>query len=93
MRKFYKRVVCQNGFSMSVQAGSSQYCSPRIDGAIRYSEVEVGFPSAEEPLIMEYAEDPSEPTETVYGWVPASVVKQVIEKHGGLEEGETPPLK
>jgi len=88
--KLNKPVVCADGFRMSVQAHHSAYCTPRQDDAERYTYVEVGFPSAEEPLIMEYAEEADKPTRTVYGWVPAHVVSMVIAKHGGMVEGEVP---
>ncbi|MED5369002.1 MAG: hypothetical protein VX978_05865 [Pseudomonadota bacterium] len=42
-----QQVVCADGFSMSVQAHNGAYCSPRIDNAESYDEVEVGFPSSE----------------------------------------------
>ena len=54
-------------------------------------KVEVGFPSEEEPLLMDYCEDKSEPTHTVYAYVPVQVVTNVIAKHGGIVEGEAPP--
>ena len=85
-----KRVVCADWFTMSVQAYSGAYCTPRIDDADSYSAVEVGFPSKEEPLIIRYAEEPENPTKTVYGWVPSSVVDLVIAKHGGIIDGEVP---
>lgn len=83
-------IKCADGFSMSVQADAAMYCSPRTtlfpdnwgDG---YESVEIGFPTAEEPMIMEYAEDPDDPTGTVYGWVPVEIVDAVIQKHGGIE--------
>ena len=89
--KKYERAVCEDGFSMSVQASFGAYCEPREDGAESYSEVEVGFPSEVEPLLMEWVESPNRPTETVYAYVPSSVVREVIEKHGGLVGGEVPP--
>ena len=92
MRKFYERLVCTDGFSMSVQANEGAYCTPRENDQSEYASVEVGFPSEEEPLIMEYAENPDDPTETVYGWVPAHVIRKVIVKHGGISTGEHPPL-
>ena len=87
----YPRVICASGFSMSVQAHDGAYCSPRANNAPRYMKVEVGFPSAEEPLLMDYCEDKSEPTHTVYAYVPVQVVTNVIAKHGGIVEGEAPP--
>ena len=87
----YPRVVCADGFSMSVQAHDGAYCTPRENNAKIYQEVEVGFPSAEEALLMDYCEDKKDPTGTVYGYVPTQVVTTVIAKHGGMVEGETPP--
>lgn len=85
-----KPVVCADGFSMSVQAHDGAYCDPQVNDAERYARVEIGFPSAPEPLIMKYAEEADKPTRTVYGWVPVHVVSMVIAKHGGMVEGEVP---
>ena len=90
-RTLNKTIVCADGFSMSVQANQGAYCEPRIDDAPRYEAVEVGFPSSREELIMEWAESPNKPTETVYGWVPSERVSLVIAKHGGIVEGQVPP--
>jgi hypothetical protein len=90
MFKMNKVVKCKDGFAMSVQAGETQYCYPREHGAERYTEVEIGFPNQKEDLIMEYAENIAEPTETVYAYVPAPIVTLVIAKHGGMIEGELP---
>ena len=86
----YRTVICEDGFHMSVQASAVSYCSPRIEGAKQYTEVEIGYPSGEEPLIMRYAEDPSKPTTTVYGYVPVNIVYLVIIKHGGMVAGQVP---
>ena len=85
-----KRVVCADGFSMSVQAHQSAYCSPRIDNAEKYTSVEIGFPSAREPMLMEYCDEPGAPLDTVYGYVPVQVVNTVLAKHGGIVEGNVP---
>ena len=78
-------VVCKDGFEMSVQAGQSLYSEPR-DVADSYEEAEVGFPSTEESLITSYAEDNENLCDTVYGYVPCSIIDEVIEKHGGIDE-------
>ena len=83
-------IVCADGFRMSVQGHESAYCNPRADDAERYTEVEVGFPSEKEPLIVPWAEDKTRLTETVYGYVPVSVVTNVIAKHGGIVRGQLP---
>ena len=83
-------VVCADGFKMSVQASEYNYCEPRVTGAARYFSVEVGFPSEEEVLLMDWAEDSERPTDTVYGYVPSERVALVIAKHGGMIAGEVP---
>ena len=90
MKKQYKTLVCKSGFTVSVQASKTNYCTPRNDIG-PYTEVELGFPSAVEPLITAYAEDPSNLLSTVYGWVPTVVLFELISKHGGIAEGEIPP--
>ena len=88
--KLNNKVICADGFEMSVQAHDGAYCEPRISDAPRYEAVEVGFPSRQEPLLMEWAEEPDQPTNTVYGWVPSERVSLVIAKHGGMVSGEVP---
>ena len=96
--KIHPLVVCADGFSMSVQANGGAYCSPRVENAERYDTVEIGFPSKSEDLILRYmdgryivdGEEP-DPTDSVYPYVPASVVTLVLAKHGGMVAGEVPP--
>lgn len=86
-----KRVVCFDGFTMSVQADEGAYCSPRVTGAERYAEVEIGFPSHREPLLDRYVEDASvHHSYNIFSYVPASVVSLILAKHGGMVEGELP---
>ena len=59
------RVHCADGFSVSVQASQYHYCRPRIDNAEKYNTVELGYPSASDDLITDYAEDDTY-TNTVY---------------------------
>ena len=80
-------VVCKDGFKMSVQAGQSLYSEPR-DVADHYEEAEVGFPSTEESLLTSYADDEYNLCGTVYGYVPCSIIDEVIEKHGGIDESK-----
>ena len=91
MKKNYKFVEFNSGFGVSIQANSSNYCEPRNDEG-PYTAVELGFPSAEDSLIIKYAENKSEPTETVYGWVPVGVVKALMIKHGEVIAGTMPPF-
>jgi len=51
-----------------------------------YDEVEVGFPSLTPQPWDEwsrYAEDPEDPTGTVYSYVPVDMVRALVESHGG----------
>ena len=88
------KIICSDGFTMSVQVGSSLYSTPK-KVAKRYSAVEIGFPSEDESLIEEYAESYYDPdvdfkyTETVYPYVPVRVVDKVLKKHGGIDLAET----
>ena len=49
-RIVYSKLICKDGFSMSVQAGTGMYSEPRRE-ASSYYRVEVGFPSAKEDLL------------------------------------------
>jgi hypothetical protein len=82
------QLVCEDGFAMSVQVGDCLYCSPRKDfeDARNYYQMEVGFPTQSESLLLEYAEDLETPTKSVYGYVPVEVINKVIAKHGGLKK-------
>lgn len=75
-------VLCKDGFKVSIQASESHYSIPR-DSAGPWEAHELGFPSEADPLIAEYAEDPDNPTETVYPYVPVSIIEQLLDKHGG----------
>ena len=88
-----KVVVCKDKFSMSVQASELHYCTPKENGnTMTYTSVEVGFPTEKEELLMDYADDRDEPTGTVYPYVPAQLILDVIDKHGGMLSGEIPSL-
>ncbi len=91
MRVMYDSVVCKDGFTVSVQASSTAYCNPRKDTAERYTSVELGFPSEDDEMIAQYAEDPDRPCDTVYAWVPVEIVNLLIAKHGGAVSGTAPP--
>ena len=89
MPKVTKRLYCKDGFSISVQANEHVYCDPLENKAWPYSKVELGFPNAKDDLIADYAEDPLDYTDTVYPYVPISIVNELVEKHGSIvnEEG------
>lgn len=77
------RFICNDGFSISIQANEYAYCRPRQNNLSSYHKYELGFPSDADELIFDYAEDESDLTGTVYGYVPHAIVLKLIEKHGG----------
>ena len=81
-------LVCNDGFTMSVQARQFCYCSPRNDEGPWYA-VEVGFPSENIPEFLDYLDWPVEEvdsTNSIYAYVPVEAVEEVIVKHGGIDE-------
>ena len=97
------RIVCNDGFNFSVNENASGYCSPRYSKG-PYTAVELGYPSAVEPLLKGYHESKYDykkernysfeesAKDTVYAYVPANLVMQIIRKHKGIKEGRLPPL-
>lgn len=79
------KLELNDGTTMSVQANSFCYCTPRVDSATEYTAVEIGFPNQRVELLMPYAEDKNNPTDTVYGWVPTSILAQIINNAGGVK--------
>ena len=93
--RFYEPIVCADGFEISIQAHTGVYCAPRNNEG-PYTHVECGFPSESEGLIMPYIDaidESIDPTDTVYGYVPAATVIEMLRRHGGIEIGECPLLR
>ncbi len=95
--KLNRRIVCADGFTISIQANEYAYCEPRISNAISYTHVEMGYPNRSDDLLLKYAEDfeyvsneDIDLKQSVYPYTPANVVKDMIERHGGMLDGELP---
>lgn len=88
----YKMVTCADGFSVSIQASRYNYCEPAKNRCEAYKSVELGYPNRPCIFILDYAEDKNDPEGTIYGYVPAHVVRKMIKAHGGIVSGECPPL-
>ena len=85
MQETRPRIVCKDGFNMSVQAGVALYSNPRENlESGEYKAYEIGFPSQEEELLKPFSEEDKDYTQQVYAFVPAETVEQIIEKHGGF---------
>jgi len=78
------KIVCYDGFEVSVQASSVHYCTPR-DNEGPYTEVELGYLLEPVEAWVEYAEDPDDLTRTIYPYVPIELVEAVLEAHGGVD--------
>lgn len=85
-----KRVVCADGASMSVQASRLHYCTPEDDEG-PYTAVEVGYPSgiADEEFVDAYAHQ-LYVGQDITPRVPVYTILSIIERHGGMVEGELP---
>ena len=86
-KKVQPRVRCNDGFSVSIQASRDHCCTPRDDIG-PYDGVEVTYPSEWEDLLLPFT-DSGTPTicgeaPTLHVNVPASVVREMVKKHGGL---------
>jgi hypothetical protein len=76
-------VTTADGWTASVQASQNHYCFPRTDDG-PWSAVEVGYPSAADPSLLPFADEPDRPRSTVYGYVPLDLVAEVLARRGGL---------
>lgn len=79
------KIICVDGFKISVQASGYHSCEPKQNNAKKYYLVECGFPSEKCEELAPYIEDPMYPTETVYSYVPVEVVENIVNSHGGIK--------
>jgi len=91
MQRRYEKITFNSGLEISAQAGEGLYSHPRNDCG-PYSAIELGYPSAVDSIIADYAESPDYPLETVYPWVPAGVFIALLIKNGGVMHGTYPEL-
>jgi hypothetical protein len=77
------RVVCENGYSISIQASMYHYCEPRESMETTYTHLELGFPNNDdyEALLTQYDGD----GDSVYGYVPCETVDNIITLCGGIK--------
>ena len=83
------RLILTDGASLSVQASEYSCSSPR-DNKGPYTKVEVGFPSETPPEAWkEFAEEWDKPTNTIYSYIPLTMVMLYIGAHGGIDRDAT----
>lgn len=80
------RILCRDGFTLSVQASRGHYCSPKVTDSPYYISVEIGYPSTLLPKDFdEYCKRRDKPLDTVYGYVPIRMVIELIDSHDGSD--------
>ena len=77
-------ITVKDGLKVSIQAGEGKYSEPQEDYAV-HVQVELGFPNEIVREWMPYVENPENPTETVYPYVPLEVVAAAIDRKGGID--------
>lgn len=78
------KVICKDGFEISIQAGSTDYSKPKSNLKNgNYKEVELGYPSMPDESIEKYRGSGN-----IFLYVPIKVVEALIEKHGGIDRLE-----
>lgn len=90
----YGRITCKDGATVSIQASRLHYATPR-DDAGPYTHIEAGYPSVRPPdSWLAYMDDApgADPTQTVFGYMPVKCVREFIDAHGGMTDGELPPF-
>ncbi len=85
------RVVAKDGFSISLQINNGNYC--KSENGYRelghsWEEVEFGFPSEHDDLLVEYSQNKKDVTNSV-GMIPVSVLEVLFEKRGGVDWDKT----
>ncbi len=83
------KIVCTDGFKMSVQGNEMTYSIPR-KVTTEFKAMEIGFPSVKEDLIIEFIDNSEhDPTQSVYGHIPIDLIETIVEKHGGIDDSAT----
>jgi len=75
-------IHCMDGYVLSVQASSGNYCYPRRDNVRRYDAVEVML------ITGSFVRGWGPKNGGVYGFVPIVKVEQLVKRHGGIVNGK-----
>lgn len=82
------RIICKNGFSMSVQGSAYHYCFPKSLQKY-YDSMEIGFPTKRINKLLQYRDGSGNATESVYAYVPCELIETIIKKNGGIDIEKT----
>lgn len=81
---YSRRLYCNDGFSISVKSGKYYHSVPKTENG-PWSAFELGYPTLHpSDELLEFAEDPIHPLNTIYSYVPEWVVLNEFALHGGL---------
>ena len=74
-----EHAVCEDGFTISIQASKVHYCCPKDTIASGdYTHAELGYSCQREELLEPFKAG------NIYPYVPIEVAEKVIENHGGI---------
>jgi hypothetical protein len=77
-----KKLVCNDGTKLSVQASETDYCYPRVNDSVSYSEVEVFYISSDVPKCwLEHGDNIGH----TFAYIPVVMVEEFIDSHGGIK--------
>ncbi len=80
------RIVCNNGNTLSIQAGAFAYCTPQVDNTDEYTAFEVGFPINKKGLeVTHKLLNKYRSGDGVYGHVPKDFCEKIIKEWGGID--------
>lgn len=86
-------VVCNDGFTLSIQASRYHLCTPLKNNRTDYTTFELSKLSEEIPELEEFKIYDNGPlnkfsTQT-YAFVPRAIVEEILEEHGGINKEKT----
>lgn len=79
------RIYCPDGFSISIQAGTSHYSSPHVDALplSAYRALELGYPMQDDKrVILEELREYRDGYSDIYGEVEKEKVLALLRSHG-----------
>ena len=88
---YVPRIVCADGFNVSLQVNSGNYCESENgyrEFGKEFVSAEFGFTSIHEPMFAEYSENEEDTTGSV-GRVPVEVIDNCLVSHGGIDLAAT----
>tara|TARA_R100000656_G_C3900671_1_gene118707 strand:+ start:276 stop:590 length:315 start_codon:yes stop_codon:yes gene_type:complete len=87
-----RKIICADGYEISLQASKGHYCTPKRDDADVYDSLELLAYGYDE-LLCQYVDfNDNDGRDRIGSYVPVEIVLKVLLKHGGAIQGEIPPF-